>query len=139
MKKLMLIAALIIMANFCFAQKLQKGNLLGLHIITVSLKPNVTMDQFTAFYIAKVIPEYEKQFKGTKGYVVKGIRGENKNSFGIIWLFENEQARDKYFGTDEAGTPTDLGKKTMENVNAIDKELEKYGTSTSVYTDWVVQ
>ncbi len=136
MKELILIAALIMAANFAFGQKLQKGNLLGLHIMTVNLSPNVTMDQFKTFFISKVIPEYEKQFH-TKGYLVKGIRGENENSFGIVWLFETEQGRDKFFNMD--GTQTDLGKAAVEKVKTSQKELEKLGTYTTKYTDWVVQ
>ena len=137
MKKLILIAALIVTAHLSFGQALQRGNLLGLHTMTITLKPDVTMDQFKTFFIGKVIPEYEKQFQGVKGYLVNGIRGENKNSFGIVWLFETEKTRDKYFNMDES--MTDLGKSTVEKLGPINKELEKLGTYTTKYTDWVVQ
>ncbi len=83
MKKLILIAALIIAANFSFGQKLQKGNLMGLHVMTVHLKPNVRMEQFKTFFISEVIPAYEAQFN-VQGYLIRGIRGVNKNSFFII-------------------------------------------------------
>ena len=136
MKKLILIAVIIMAANFSFGQNLQKGNLFGFHIMTVNLSPNVTMDQFKTFFISKVIPEYEKQFH-MKGYLVKGIRGENENSFGIVWLFETEQSRDKFFNTN--GRPTYLGEAAVANVNTTEKELEKLGTYTTKYTDWVVQ
>jgi F0F1-type ATP synthase membrane subunit c/vacuolar-type H+-ATPase subunit K len=137
MKKLIIIAALIFVAGFCFGQALQKGNLLGVHVMTITLKPNVTMDQFKTFFINKVIPEYEKQFQDVKGYLVNGVRGENKNSFGIVWLFETEKARDRYFNMDE--TTTDLGKSIVQKLDPISKELEKLGTYTTKYTDWVVQ
>lgn len=137
MKRLILITALVLMAAFSFAQKLQKGNLLGLHIITITLKPNVAMDQFKAFFISKVIPEYEKQFQGVKGYLTKSIRGENENNFAMIWLFETETARNRYFNAD--GTSNDLGKSAGEKTNAVDKELENLGTYTTKYNDWVVQ
>lgn len=100
MKKLILVAALTLAAAYSFGQTLKNGNLLGMHIMTVELKPDATMDQFKTFFITRVIPAYEKEFKGVKGYLVKGVRGENNNSFGTIWLFESEQARNKYFGTD---------------------------------------
>ena len=137
MKKLLLIGALILAANFSFGQSLQKGNLLGLHIMTVNLNSGATMDQFQTFFISKVIPEYEKQFQGVKGYLVKAVRGENNNSFGIVWLFDTEQSRDKYFGAD--GNPNDLGKSAIEKVSGIEKELEKLGTYTTKFTDWVIQ
>src|SRR6476660_2774081 len=126
MKKLLLIGALILASNFSFGQSLQKGNLIGLHIMTVNLNSGATMDQFQTFFISKVIPEYEKQFQGVKGYLVKAVRGENNNSFGIVWLFDTEQSRDKYFGAD--GNPNDLGKSAIEKVSGIEKELEKLGT-----------
>lgn len=136
MKKLILIGAIMLASNFSFGQTLQKGSLVGLHNMTVNLNANVKMDEFKTFFISKVIPAYEKQFNA-KGYLVKSVRGENNNSFGIVWLFETEQARDKYFNTD--GTPNDLGKSAIEKVNSIEKELEKLGTYTTKYTDWVIQ
>ena len=137
MKKLILIGAIILVSNFSFGQSLQKGNLVGLHIMTVNLNSGATMDQFQTFFISKVIPEYEKQFQGVKGYLVKAVRGENNNSFGIVWLFDTEQSRDKYFVAD--GNPSDLGKSAIEKVSVIEKELEKLGTYTTKYTDWVIQ
>ena len=137
MKKLFLIGAIILVSNFSFGQSLQKGNLVGLHIMTVNLNSGATMDQFQTFFISKVIPEYEKQFQGVKGYLVKAVRGENNNSFGIVWLFDTEQSRDKYFSAD--GNPNDLGKSAVEKVSVIEKELEKLGTYTTKFTDWVIQ
>ena len=136
MKKIIFIAAFVLFAQLLSGQILQKGNLLGLHIMTVSLKPNVTMDQFTTFFIDKVIPEYEKQFD-VKGYIVKGIRGEVKNSFGIIWLFKTDKARNKYFKED--GFATEEGLEAMLKVAPIGEELKKLGTYSTKYTDWVVQ
>ncbi len=58
--------------------------------MTINLDPEVTMNQFKDFYVNKVIPEYEKHITGWKGYLVKGIRGENINSFGVIWIVDTE-------------------------------------------------
>src|SRR3954464_7989391 len=113
MKKLIFIIVFTLITHFSFGQTLQKGSLVGLHIMTVTLNPNVTMDQFSDFFINKVIPEYEKQFDA-KGYLVKGISGDNNNSSGIIWLFKNEQSRDKYFNGD--GSLTDAGKAAADKV-----------------------
>jgi len=136
MKKLFSIAALIVVAKFCFAQKLQKGNLLGLHVMTVTLKPGVTMDQFTTFYVTKLIPVYEKQFDGAKGFLVKGRRGGSQDKLGVLWFFETEQARDKYFNKDGL---TEIGKAAAAKTEDVQKELEKLGTYTDeAYTDWIV-
>jgi len=136
MKKLIQIAAIILAANFSFGQTLQTGNLVGLHIMTINLNPNATMGDFKTFYIRKVIPGYEKQFRA-KGYLVKGIRGEHENTFGIIWIFKTGQARDKFFNLD--GSPNDAGKSAIEKIDPLVKELGKIGTYTTKYTDWVVQ
>jgi hypothetical protein len=138
MKKQILIVAITLMANFSFGQRLQKGNLFGLHTITVNLNPNVTLDEFKTFFVRKVIPEYEKHWTGLKGYLVKSVRGEYKNSFAIVWLFETEAARDKYFNAD--GSPNELEKSAFEKVKPSEEELKKYGTYTIKYMDdWVVQ
>jgi len=137
-KKQIIIIAITLMANFSFGQGFQKGNLFGLHMVTINLTPNVTMDEFKTFFVNKVLPEYEKSWTGLKGYLVKSVRGEYKNSFGIVWLFESEAARDKYFNAD--GSPNELEKAAFEKVKAIEEELKKYGTYTIKYLDdWVVQ
>ena len=136
MKKLLIITAFSFLAFLSFGQGLEKGNLVGLHMLTIKLKPGVTIDQFKDFYITKVIPEFEKHFAGSKGYMVKSIRGELNNTLGIIWLFPSEAARDKFFDKEEM---SDAGKAASANTEPILKELEKLGTSTSKFVDWVVQ
>ena len=125
-------------ANSAVGQTLHKETLLGLHLITVELQPNVTMDQFKTFFVKEVLPEYEKQWVGLKGYLVKSVRGEYKDRFAIIWVFDTEKARDRYFNAD--GSPNDLEKIAMEKVKPIEGKLTKYGTYTIKYMDdWVVQ
>ena len=69
MKKLILTAAaLILVVGTTFGQTLQKGNLIGTHVTTVDLKPDVTMEQYQEFYISKVIPEFEKHYTGSVSY-----------------------------------------------------------------------
>lgn len=138
MKKCILIVSLALMAGFSFGQTLQKGNLLGLHVLKINLKPNVTMDQVKSFYITKMIPGFEKEFQGMKGYLVQGIRGENKNSFGILWVFESATARERYYQMDEL-TTTEEGKQALEKVEPLNKELEKLAIVTAKFTDWVIQ
>jgi len=138
MKKLLLTAAvLLLLAGTTFGQTLQKGNLLGFHVTTVDLKPAVTIEQYQEFFISKVIPEIEKNYPGWKAYSVKGIRGENENSFGVIYVIKSEEHRDKYFNED--GSLNELGTATQEKLNPVFEELEKLGTYTSTYTDWIVQ
>ena len=136
MKKIILLAAFVIVAGATFGQTLQKGNLVGLHVMTINLDPDVTMNQYLVFYVNKYIPEFEKNFPGVKLYLIKGIRGENENNFGRIYFFDSEEVRDKYF---ENGTLNELGKSAFEKLQPITDELQKLGTYTSTYTDWIIQ
>ena len=106
MRKLLFITALILFASITFSQPLQKGNLIGVHVITVTLEPDVTMDQFLKFFSEKYIPEFEKTFKDWKLFAMKGIRGEHKNSIGLLFQIKDEATRNLYNNDD--GTSTEL-------------------------------
>ena len=137
MKKLIVVTALILFTGVTFSQTLQKGNLVGMHILTINLDPDVTMNQFLDFFSSKVIPEIEESFPGWKAYLVKGIRGENANSFGLIYVIESEEDRNKYYNED--GSQNELGNSIVEKVQPIMTELNQLGTWTTEYTDWLVQ
>jgi hypothetical protein len=137
--RLAIILAATLVANLSYGQGLETKNLFGLHVITVNLKPNVTMDEFKTFFVSDVIPEYEKHWPGLRGYLVRSARGEYKDRFAIVWLFKTEADRDKYFTAD--GKPNELEKAALEKVKPIEATLSnKYGTYTIKYMDdWVVQ
>jgi hypothetical protein len=136
MKKLVLLATLILMAGMTYGQNLQKGNLIGTHVISVALQPGATMEKYMDFYKGKVVPEYEKAFSGMKAYVVKSIRGVNKDSFGGFMVFKTEADRDKYFKAD--GSYTEIGNAAYAKLKPVLDELSKLGAMTSVYNDWLV-
>jgi hypothetical protein len=137
MKKLIFITGLILLSGFIFGQSLQKGNLVGTHVMTVTLKPGVTMEQFIEFYKSKVIPEMNKIEPDWKVYLVKSIRGDVKNSFGLIHVVKSEKVRDRYNNDD--GSSTELGKSVSDKLKPVFDELEKLGTVTTTYNDWLVQ
>ena len=137
MKKLVIIGILVLLSGITFGQSLQKGNLVGMHVLTVNLNPDVTMNQFLHFYSSKVIPQVETNFPGWKAYLVKGVRGENENKFGVIYVIDSEDDRNKLFNED--GSANELGNSIMQNIQPIMDESNQLGTWTSVYTDWLVQ
>ena len=139
MKKLLLLSALILLSGLTFGQTFQKGNLVGFHVGTVILDPDVTPNQYNDFYLNKFIPEFEKQFEGEiKLYVALGDRGDDENLVGAFWVFKSVEVRDKYFTQD--GTSTELFNSRLGNMQAINEELNKLGTfSRKHYTDWVIQ
>ena len=137
MKKLIFITGLVLLAGLTYGQSLQKGNLIGTHVMTVTLKPGVTMEQFIEFYKSKVIPEMNKIEPDWKVYLVKSIRGDVKNSFGLIHVVKSEKVRDRYNNDD--GSSTELGKSVSDKLKPVFDELEKLGTVTTTYNDWLVQ
>jgi hypothetical protein len=136
MKKLIFLTALILMVGMTYGQTLQKGNLIGTHIFTVTLAPGVTMDKYVDFFNAKVIPEIVKVYPEWKCYVLKGVRGEHPNSYGVIYVIKSQKDRDKYYNAD--GTDSELGKQANAKMKPILDEWVKLGTYDSKYTDWVV-
>lgn len=137
MKKLILIASLILAVGLTYGQNLQKGNLVGTHVITITPNSGVTVEQITDYMIKTYIPEFQKVRPEWKGYLTKGVRGENANSIGMIIVIKSEKDRDKYYNAD--GTANELGTKASEKMKPFIDELEKLGTWTSKYTDWVIQ
>ncbi|MFO7672063.1 MAG: hypothetical protein R6W31_20575 [Bacteroidales bacterium] len=137
MRKLLVITALLLFAGIAFGQTIQKGNLIGVHVLTVELKAGATMDQFVDFLDEKLKPAYEKAVPEVKVFMVKGKRGEQMNEIGMIMQFTDEAARNKYNNDDES--PTELGIKIQEELAPMLTEMEKIGTWTSKYTDWIVQ
>jgi len=137
MKTLILITVLTAVTSLACGQTLQKGNLIGVHALTVNLDPDVTRNQYKDFFVNKVKPEWEKHFTGAKVFLLEGARGENENGLGFVWIFESEGDRDKYFNDD--GSNNELGTTTYEKLQPITEEWQKLGTWTSTWTDWVVQ
>ena len=120
-----------------YSQTLQKGSLVGLHYGTVNLNPDVTMNQFKAFFTGTYIPEVEKTMTGMKVLLGKGVRGENENAVCVIYLFDSEASRNKYFNAD--GSPSEAGKTAFDKLQGLSDKLAKMGTMSTKYTDWLIQ
>ena len=76
MRKLFIITTLLLVTGLSFSQSLQKEGIVSIHVWTVNLNPDVTMNQFLEIWdntfsalIKEVMPEM-------KPYVIKGI-GKN--------------------------------------------------------------
>lgn len=136
MKTIFLTGILILLSGFIFGQKLERGNLIGTHVITIELNPGVTMKDFQEFHMNKLIPEYEKYYVGWEMYLAKGIRGENKNKYGWILVAESEEMRNRLYH--DNGSMTEYGKIINEKMKPILEEVEKFGKLTRTYTDWLI-
>jgi hypothetical protein len=141
LKRLMFLALALLAWTPSYAQGLERGNLLGIHVVTVSLRPNVTMDDFKNAFVRDVLPEYEKNWPGLKAYLLKPFFGDSKNQLAIVWLFKTEADRNRNF--DANGRANELEKAALKKIKPFEERLkQRYGTYTVKYTredDWVVQ
>jgi hypothetical protein len=140
MKKVLFSFAFALLAIFSFGQTVHKGSLLGLHTSTPNLKEGVTMEDYAKFFTSKAIPAYEKAFPGLKMYLIKSLRGQDSSSIGVIFMFNSEADRNKYFNND--GTTTEVGKAAIAKLSDLGKEFDKYQTSSMApdkYNDWLVE
>src|SRR4030042_6346588 len=133
MKKLIFLAAFLIMAGAIFGQTLQKGNVLALHVITANLDPDVTYNQWKNFGLTKSIPAFNKEFQGDViMYFAEVDRGDDENGLSLIFIFKSLEVRDKYFTKE--GTPTELWNSKWEKVNQSTPEEERNKLGTSDYS-----
>jgi len=137
MKKLLVITTLILFSGITFSQSLEKGNLIGLHIFSLNLDPDITYNQYENFFLQRYIPELDKNFPDVKHYFTKGNREDNENSIGLIVLFESQEIKDKYYNKD--GSRTELMISTQEKMISTREKLDSLGTVTTKYTEWIIQ
>ncbi len=134
-------AATLSISSLCLAQGLERGNLVGIHVMTVSRNPNVTIDEFKNAYVRDVLPEYEKNWPGLKGYLLKSFQDGHKDRLAIVWQFKTVEDRNRNF--DASGKANELEKAALEKVRPFEEKFKKtYGAYTVQYTpedDWVVQ
>ncbi len=136
MRKLVIAVAIILFAGVAFGQTLTKGSVIGVHNYSITLQPDVTMNQFLEFWTNKMIPEMDKVWPGTKQIVMKGDRGKHKYGFATIIYFESIEQRDKLIPAE--GDPNDSP--IPEEFVPIMEELGKYILSwEDEYTDYVIQ
>ena len=66
----------------------QKSPAVAIHSITITLKPDVTVNQYLDFMNNKYIPIYEKNFQGLKMHALENYRTDKKISI-LSGLFLN--------------------------------------------------
>lgn len=119
------------------AQALQKGNIVGMHLMTLTLAPDVTMDKFLDFYLNKYIPEYEKYFQGVQLYLIKGILGENEDKVGILYVLKSSEVRDKYWPRGDVNS--EFKQEALKKLQPLTDERKKLATWTEEsQMDWII-
>ena len=120
------------------AQTIPKGAIIALHVVKMTLHPDATMNQAMDFLINKYIPAAEKNFPGTKMYLLSGDRGESKFKVALMEVFESVQVRDKYYPAPDKPSPEAEAatKKLQESLGDMSKLFLDYSTA---YTDWIIK
>lgn len=140
MKKLLVATAIFLFAGLAFGQTLEKGNVIGLHVVQLNLDPDVTYNQYISGQ--EVFTSlFNEEFQGDiEVYMIKSDRGDDENSVGMIWFIKSKDVRAKYF--DEEGAFTELFSTKFEKVNkAFAEKVTTLGTSdwTRIrYNDWII-
>ena len=116
---------------------LSKDNLIGFHKLNVTLNNGYTMQDFENYFTKTLIPAYNSAFMGAKVHLIKGIKGKDVNSLGMLWIFESSEFVSKFWNSN--GTSTDLNNSINEGLNDINAGLSVIGSWTSEFTDWTVQ
>jgi len=137
MKKIIVITALILFSGITYGQALEKGNLIGLHVFSLNLDPDVTFNQYKNFFIQEYIPELNKNFSDVKHYFTEGNRVENNNDIGLLVVFGSQEVKKKYYNED--GSRTELMIAIQEKIRHTRAELDRLGTVTAEYTEWMIQ
>ncbi|MFN7119898.1 MAG: hypothetical protein ACK4TA_24095 [Saprospiraceae bacterium] len=142
MKKILFTTVLLLLlaASFTFGQAIQKGNLIGIHVLTIELKPGVTMEQLVTFYNNKYFPAVKKHL-GTVGYIGSSIRGtmDIKDKLVLIWQMESPATRDKFF-INSGFEWNELGQQALEKLKPVTEELDKLVTITKdEWADWLIK
>jgi hypothetical protein len=138
-EKLVFITALFLLTGIAFSQTLHKGAVIVTSSYTITLKPDVTMNQYLDFYINKYIPAVEENFPGMKIFVLIGDRGDEKFQMGEIMYFESQELRDKYWPTEES-EGSDVALAAQKKLETFGPEFSKYIAKTKqTKTDWIIK
>lgn len=139
MKKVLFIAVILLMAGIAAAQSLQKGNLVGIHIVTSQLKPGITENQAVKFILEKMIPAWENAY-GIEVFLMRGVRGELAGKLAMMAVFKDEGARDIFFADNsDAAKANDQVKVSLKELTAEADKLWVNKFDQTIYCDYVVK
>ncbi len=136
MKKLFLAILLTMSTGIVLGQSLQKGNVIGIHNFSLNLDPDVTLNRYKDFFIKNYIPELDKHYPDVKHYFSHNTMSDNKDNIGLIVVFGSPAIKDKYYNED--GSRTELTIAIQEKMKSTREELDKLGSVTAEYTEWII-
>lgn len=120
-------------------KKLEKGSILGIHILSdIELMPGVTNAQVEEFLLKTYFPAFNELAEDFKMIPLKGLRGDNADELAYIMYLESDDARNSYWSSEGVFTPK--GQELFQKFESVRAEREKLFTSKKdPYTDWRVE
>lgn len=116
---------------------LKPGAVMGIHHMI--LKEGVDRDEAERFLKEEYFPGWRDAMPGSRVFMLEGERGAEAGTFAFFWVFEDLDARNRYF-PDEDG-PTDEYRKYRSKLDWLyaEDKFPKYGAwSDGPSTDYVV-
>lgn len=118
------------------------GNILAIREIT--LKAGIEPDVFERFVAEEFTPTFEQYVPGVGAFILKGTRGERKDGYAFVLIFDSENTRDFYFPREHGGeasvqgTALELWKPGQQVI--LDRLMQYVDgiSETEGYTDYVV-
>lgn len=139
MRKLLVLAALLLFTGTAFGQALNKGSIIALHNYELILKHDVTMNQFIEFMETTYIPAFEKAFPGTTLRGLVGDRGVFVHKFAGVIIFDSIETRDKYYPVADTEEGSSLTEEQLKTLQMLNEGIYKLVISLSTtYTDWKI-
>ncbi len=136
MKKPVIVAILLLTAGVLSGQTFRKGALVEVSELSVSLKPDASLDNYMELLCTQLAPATAIAFPGSEVYFTKGVRGLSEGKVGTIWVFESVKAKNKFFQPDGSLTPA--GEEATGKLAPILEALDEVGTATRTSTDWIL-
>ncbi|MEM7484675.1 MAG: hypothetical protein AAF348_05650 [Bacteroidota bacterium] len=109
----------------------------------LTLLETTTPEELEKFGHEQLTPTFNKYVPGVKSYIIKGQRGDNKDKFAHLLIFDNEATRDFYFPYEHSGEsniPEVALKLWRPGQIILLDSLPKYTKSlqeTTDYTDYI--
>lgn len=132
----MIALALLLSTGLAFSQTLQKGGIVSIHQWSLTLHPDVSMDQFLDFWTSTLLPETEKLFPEMKSLVLKGTSGESTGKYAGLYYYESMETMRAYWNED--GSPTEESVPKMEKFGPLFEQLGQFGEFKWEVSDWEI-
>ena len=136
MKNIVIVAMLVLTTGALSGQNFRKGAVVEVSELSVSLKPDASMDNYMNLLLTQLAPATSIAFPGTEVYFTKGVRGLSEGKVGAIWVFESVSAKNKFFQPD--GSLTAAGEEATGKLAPVLEALDEVGTATRTSTDWIL-